>query len=222
MSVIAGTQLSRSQRPGFVGPFRLLVSPEPWKAFGFMVVSFLLGTAWLVLLTTLVAIGGMLWVYEARIERWRFQKQLGIALPERYRPFNPGSDWGRFRARLSDRQTWLDLVYSVLLFPIGVAELAIAAAFVLLPIELLISPVLYALGSPVEAPFQVSSGLNVASPAGNHLDTPVELIPAAIAGAVLVLALPYVLIGVVRAHTWLAWRLLGGSGSAQTEKAVAA
>ncbi len=210
MSATVDAQVAKARVSGLIGPRRWLLAPEPWKALAFMLTSFLLGTAWLVLLTALIAIGGMLWIHEARLERWRFQAMLGVHIHDPHRPLPQGSDWRRLKARVCDRQTWLDLVYTALLFPIGVAELVIAAAFVFLPIELLISPLLYTLGSPIEAPFQFGSGITIAGQAGNHLDTSAELVPAAVAGLVLLVALPYVLIGVVRVHAWVARPLLGG------------
>lgn len=120
-------------RSALRNPLRLLVSPEPWLALLFMLLSFALGLFWFVTLVTLIAIGAglsitlvglpilagtlVLWIYGARLERLRVRTLLGTPIATPYRPLPPGSMLLRLKTRVLDPHTWLDLLYLFLTVP---------------------------------------------------------------------------------------------------------
>lgn len=214
MSVQTLSERYESRRASLRNPFRLLISAEPWLALVFMLSSFVLGLFWFVVLVTLLATGiGMavtlvgipillltfyLWEFGARLERARVRALLGEEIVEPYQPLPEGSWWQRFKVRVTDRHVWQDLIYLFLLFPVGIAQFVIAVVAVSIPSSFLTVPFWYrGTGDTVVFNYQI------------------ETLPGAIAFAALgipfVLLLPYVLVGVGRAHAWFARHLLGMS-----------
>ena len=125
-------------------------------SFLFLILSFVLGTFWFSLLVSLISTGAglvitffglpmlvltmVLWTYGARLERWRVRVMLGVDIRSPYKKLPDGPWWPRLRAFVSDGAIWRDLIYLLLLFPIGIAEFVIAvtglattAALVALP-----------------------------------------------------------------------------------------
>lgn len=112
--------------------------PQLAGAFAFLLLSFPLGTAWFVVLVTLISVGvgtaiiwvglGVLafavlaWRGGAQIERARVYALLDTVIAYPYRDLPAGDLKQRWKARLRDPQTWRDLAYLVLLFPLGVIE----------------------------------------------------------------------------------------------------
>ncbi|HEY3632588.1 MAG TPA: sensor domain-containing protein [Jatrophihabitantaceae bacterium] len=113
----------------FREPLRLLVSPAPWAALGYLVTSIFLGVLTFSVATTLLAVGvtlGLLWLglpvlvfasastrALANVERRRLRPR--IAAPYRSRPSGPFR--ARLAARLRDPATRRDLVLLVVLWP---------------------------------------------------------------------------------------------------------
>lgn len=128
---------------------RRAFSRRPWLAAGFLITSFVYGTALFVILVTLLALGLGLaitllgipilaialltWIAAAVIERQRIKLFLGETIPSPYRPRPRGSLMSRARALIGDGAVWRDLVYDFLLFPAGVAEFVIASIAIALP-----------------------------------------------------------------------------------------
>jgi signal transduction histidine kinase len=214
MSAQAAVEPRTTSRTPLRNPLRVFVSAEPWLALVFMLSSFVLGLFWFVVLVTLLATGvgtavtliGIpillltfyMWVIGARLERARVKALLGEEIIEPYRPLPEGTWWQRFKVQVTDRHVWQDLIYLFLLFPVGTAQFVIAVVFVSLPLSFLTVPFWYR-GTDDTVVFnqQVTS------------------LPAAIGIAALgipfLLLLPYVLIGIGRAHAWFARLLLGTS-----------
>jgi hypothetical protein len=161
-----------------------------------MLLSFLLGLAYIAALPILVVtmIG---WRIAANFERWRVGRLLGIRIDAPYHPAAEGGLVERLRAQASDRATWRDLIYLLLLLPVGIAELAVVVVGFSLAIGLLVTPT-------------AGGGIAIA---GAHFNSR----PASIALGVLgipVLALVlnlFVLVG--RLHALGARLLLGGDRS---------
>jgi signal transduction histidine kinase len=215
----AATATGKRQSPR--NPLRLLISREPWLALVFMLLSFVLGVFWFVTLVTLLSTGFglaitlvglpllvvalLLWIQGARLERLRVGALLGVPIRDPYRPLprGPRTFIERLKVRLFDRHTWLDLLYLFLLFPIGIAEFVIATVVVSVPFTLLAAPTYYWAGwGPDYWPDRT-------------VDTFPEALIAAAIGFVLLLLLPYVLVGAGRGHAWLARNLLGTNREAE-------
>lgn len=196
-------------------PFRLLVSREPWLAMVFSISSFVLGLFWFIWLVTLLSVGfaslitlvGLpilllafySWIFGARLERARVNTLLGESIADPYMPLPEGNWFQRFRVRFTDKYVWQDLIYLILLFPIGVAQFVIAVVVVSLPFTMLTVPLWYGVDGADATIFNYQ----------------VDTLPAALVFAVLgipfLLLLPYVLVGLGRAHAWFARNLLGTS-----------
>src|SRR3712207_6369552 len=120
---------------------RAPITSEPWRAAGFMLTSFVVGTFWFVALVTLIATGFGLaitwigipilaftvlaWIGGARLERLRVRLFFGERIASPYRPIPKDGLLRRARVLLTDTAVWRDLLYLFLLFPIGVAEFVI-------------------------------------------------------------------------------------------------
>ncbi len=196
-------------------PIQLLLSVSTWAAAVFLLLSFGLGLFWFIVLVTLVSTGAgmaitlvglplllftmVLWTYGARVERWRVAVLLGVSIPSPYRSW-PASPWlSRLRAFVMDPAVWRDVLYLVLLFPIGVAEFVILVVAVSVPLGALTLP-LYVWAIPSEAAPNIGSV---------RFDTVPEALALAAIGVPLLLLMPYVLRGVAKGHAMLARALLG-------------
>ncbi len=184
-------------------------------ALVFMFSSFVLGVFWFVWLVTLLSTGFATlitliglpllllafasWTLGARLDRSRVKSLLGEEIPEPYMPLPEGSWFQRFRVRFTDKYVWQDLIYLLLLFPIGIAQLVVATVAITIPFTLLTLPLWYSIDSNDAVVF----GYTVTS-------MPVAMLFAML-GLPFLLLLPYVLVGVGRAHAWLARNLLGTS-----------
>lgn len=118
--------------------------PQLAGAFAFLLLSFPLGTAWFVVLVTLISVGigtaviwvglGVLafavlaWRGGAQIERARVYALLDTVIAYPYRELPAGDLKQRWKARLRDPQTWRDLAYLVLLFPLGIIEFTLVVS----------------------------------------------------------------------------------------------
>jgi len=202
----------------FRNPFRMFIHREPWLALIFTVTSFLIGLIWFVLHITMFSVGISLifaligipllvgwlyvWVWGAGLERSRIQSLLGVTIREPYRPLPEGSWLTRFIAKLQDRHIWLDLLYQVLLFPIGVIEFVIAFTLVFTAVVGSTAPLWYPAGGEIEM-------------FGVRWDTWPETFLLAIMGLSCLLATPYVMVGIGRGHAWLARHMLGTDREAE-------
>lgn len=144
----------------------------------------------------------MLWIYGARLERLRVRTLLGTPIASPYRPLPPGSLLRRLKARLQDPHTLLDLLYLLLLLPVGLAEFAIAFIAVGCTGSLLLMPTYY----------QAAGGVDwyIA-----RIDTLPKALAATLLGILLLFVVPYILVGLGRGHAWLANALLGVNREAE-------
>jgi signal transduction histidine kinase len=194
-----------------ISPRALLLSAEPWKSALFLVSSFVFGLVSFVALVTLIATGiglivtvvgipllaatMLLWPYLARLERHRVRALAGVDIPSPYRPMPEGNLIDKGKAIVADGAVWRDLAYLLLLFPIGIAELAVVWNSLYLPYVFLGNA---RLTSMTLAGFIVNVG---------------------IALCILGLA-PYAFTLVTRAHARLALWLLGPSDRSRLEERI--
>jgi signal transduction histidine kinase len=199
------------------GAFALLVSRELWSATTFLLLSSALGILWFSALLALVSAGAALaitvvglpflavvmrvWIAGAARERARVAALLDSPILPPYRPLPDGTLIARARARAGDPAVWRDLLYLLLLFPIGIAEGVLVLYPWSLALSCLTAPAYYLLGP--SDPFLVVPGVFVGS-------LPAALL-AALAGLALAILIPRLVIGAARAHAALAQWLLGPS-----------
>ncbi len=213
-------------------PIRLYFSPELWSSVGFMLLSFVLGIFWFSALITMVSLGlallfalvglpilaatVLVWIAGARFERERIALYLDEPIPSPYRFLPSGPLFSRevIRSRVRlfvrDSAIWRDLLYLVLLFPIGIAEFVIATAALSLPLAMITMPVWYWLGAEV----QVGPHIDVQSAGAAFL--------VAMIGLPLALLAPYICISTTRAHATLGRLLLAPGREARLAARVEA
>jgi len=192
-----------------------------------MLLSFVLGVFWFVVLVTLLSAGGglaitliglpilvgtmYLWIGGAKLERLRANGLLGTHIRDPYRPIPAGSSfWKHIWTRMKDGHTWLDLLYLFLLFPIGIAEFVIATVVVSVPFSFLSVPFWY-----------WADNQNWVAPDWTwRIDTLPEALVIFVAGLALLMLVPYILVGIGRGHAWLATALLGTNREAELTQRV--
>src|SRR3712207_5588512 len=145
----------------------------------------------------------------AQVERRRIARSLGYAVPSPYRRLPPWSKYAR--ARAEDPTVWRDLVYLLLLLPVGVLEFtSVVAAFA------------FFLGT-----ITLPAWLFVAFPEGAPLwrDVRIDTLPETLTVAVIalpisVLAAYLTVVGLSQAHVALGRSLLGPSRRARLTERV--
>ncbi len=90
----------------------------------------------------LLALTALAWRGGAMFERWRVRVMLGLEIPSPYRPNPHYSILRRARAFATDPAVWRDLLYTLLLFPIGVVEFTLAVTLVSLSGGLIAMPII--------------------------------------------------------------------------------
>jgi signal transduction histidine kinase len=140
---MSSTAASAAQGLGpIVGDLRRwLFSGKPWRVALFLVLSFPIGAFWFFLIVATIVVGVCLaitwvgipilalavalWLTGARLERWRIRAFFGRSIPAPYRPRPQGRWRHRAGAIVRDPAVWRDLIYLLLLLPVGMAEIVI-------------------------------------------------------------------------------------------------
>jgi signal transduction histidine kinase len=139
-----------------------LFGRQLWLNILFLLLSFPIGLALFIIIVVtgatglgliitiiglpLLALTALAWRGGAMLERWRVRVLLGLTIPSPYRPNPHYSILRRARAFATDPAVWRDLLYTLLLFPIGIAEFTLAVTLVSLPLGLIGMPVIAAFG----------------------------------------------------------------------------
>jgi len=177
----------------------------------FLLTSFPLGLLWFLITVIGLSVGGSLIVvfigipilavtfatllWGAHVERSRLRAFLGVTIPSPYRDMpRTGRVWKRAWSYVRNPQLWRDIAYLLILFPVGIVELAI----VLFPASYLISPLIFMLGGQ----HQVNAWT---------INSFFEALVAAVAGAVLIVPLSIVINLTAMLHGELGRRFLGTS-----------
>ena len=188
-----------------------------------MVLSFGLGLVYFICLVVGIAVGiGTLviwvgipilvvtmitWRFGAGFERWRIRMLEGTTIVAPYHPAPSGGIVPRLRAQISDPASWRDLVYLILLVPVGVAELAIVVTGLALSAGLLAMPVAGPTGSDL--------GLN-----GLHVHSIVASLALGILGVPVLVLVLNLFVGVVWVHARGGVLLLGTTGGDRLRERV--
>lgn len=209
-------------------PLRGIFGARLWRAVLFLALNCPLGVIWLCVLLTLMALSistmviwigvGIfalsmhLWIAGAQFDRWRIAVLLGANVTSPYRPLPLGSMFRQVWARARDEAVWRDLLYLLLLFPVGTLEISIVGSALVAPlgliaasVHLLVTPELFnttffylTIGSVPQAAF------------------------FAVIGVLWLLAGQYIVVGVARGHIAFAQALLGPSRQRRLEARVTA
>ena len=188
--------------------------------FGFSLIPILVGIP----ILALTAVG---WTLLARLERWRIRLLLGARIPFPYRRAEPGSSrLVRLRTRLLDPALWRDLVYVLLLLPVGVVQLVVVSVAFSLPWDMISYPLWFDLpeggrgalpGFALQIGNTISASGSGDGAASNSIiqfgpwvvDTPLEIVLTFLLGLVLAVAGFFLVRLTTRLHLALAFTLLG-------------
>lgn len=151
---LAATQPAES--PTLVRRLRNLFGLQLWLSILFLLFSFPIGLAlFIVVVVTgatglglivtivglpLLAFAAMTWRFGAMFERWRVRVFLGLRLPNAYRQIPEGGILRRSWAAATDPAVWRDLMYVLLLFPLGIVEFVVTVTLVSVTGGLLFAP----------------------------------------------------------------------------------
>ncbi len=132
--------------------FLLLSLPVGLVLFVVVVVTGATGLALIITIIglPLLAMAALAWRGGAMLERWRVRVFLGLRIPSPYRPNPYYSVIRRLRAYIGDPAVWRDLLYSICLFPLGVAQFTLVAVLVGIPLTLMSIPFIAAFGEQVD------------------------------------------------------------------------
>jgi signal transduction histidine kinase len=197
-------------------------------AAGFLITSFIYGTALFVILVTLIAVGlglaitligipilavaVLTWIAAAVIERHRIRFFFGVRIPSPYRPRAQGSLLKRARSVLGDGAVWRDLVYIFLLFPAGIFEFTIATIAISLPGAALIAPFFYQVGNGPTFFGDSSTG------SGWQIDTFPEAAALFLIGLVILIPCLLIMDWIARGHLAVARWFLSRSRTEELEE----
>jgi signal transduction histidine kinase len=200
-------------------------APGVLAASGYLLLSFPIGLFWFVVVVVGLSAGASLvivWVglpvlaatlllaqVGAGAERGRLRSSLGIDLPQPYRPLPSGSHWSRWWACASDPAVWRDVVYLVLLFPLGTIWFSLVIFLGSLTLALTTMPLWYRLPSGGHAPL-----FSAVEEPMIMVDTLAEALGGTVIGIVLGLAAVPVVRYLAVAQAIVACTLLGPPPSA--------
>src|SRR5262245_12222534 len=192
----------------------LLNMPVGIATFTIIVTGFATGLGLLITLIGIPILIAMLYVSRAMgwFERGRAKVLLDLDVPSPYRADPPHDRWWRpFVSRVTDPATWTEIVYHLLLMPIGVVTFTLALTFWVLGLSTFFLPVYaWALPGPVHA---FSSGADVNLVGGNSggwvIGTPIEYAVVVLIGAGGILSTPWIIGGLATANRALVRAMLG-------------
>ena len=160
-------------------------------------------------------------------ERARAKLLLDLDVPRPYRPDPTRDRWWRVPvSRLTDPATWTEIVYHLLLLPIGAFTFTVAFTFWVLGASLLFLPVYaWALPEPVHAfdswvkvTLDARPSLDlVGGGSGWVIDTPIEYAALVLIGAAVLLLTPWVVRGLATANRYPVRGLLGSDVFARVQ-----
>lgn len=205
-----------------------LADRRTWTRFAYLLATFPLGQFWFIALVTLISLGAslviiwvglpilwfvfLLWRRGAEIERDFVAWGLGIEIETPYRTEPAGPVRRKWAVRLGDPATWRDLVYLLLLFPLGIVWFTILAIVFALPLSLIATPIFFRWWPPFSFVGEGWQWLVI--------DTTGEALVAAAFGVALLFLVPTVIKGMAAIHGAIAAALLGPAESARLSAEV--
>jgi signal transduction histidine kinase len=220
---------------------RFLVQPftaRTWKETLYLLLSLPVGILTFTVLVTGLATGAgllitllgipIIWLTFvlarglADLERMRSRALLDVDVSRLYLPDAHGW-WKRLISRAEDPNTWLDIVYGILLLPVGVFTFAITVTVWTLGLASALLPLYY--WALPKGSTSSGTGIVVFSAGGVGqrawvIDTAPELAAVALFGVLIVLLCPWIIRGMASASRGLVQAMLGGGASRQMSKRV--
>ncbi|GAB3565447.1 sensor domain-containing protein [Amycolatopsis endophytica] len=115
--------------PPVLGSLGYLLSNLPLGIAGFtaMVTLFTVGAGTAIIWVGLPVLAAAILLARAggQFERARVHRMLGAYIANPYKPLPPEGAKARWKARVSDGATWRDVLYLVLLLPLGIADFTV-------------------------------------------------------------------------------------------------
>ncbi len=199
---------------GPYGPLGMLTDPMTWRAVPYLLGSMFYGlicfaalVSTIPFLLTLVAVWVgvpllaltmVAWRCAAMLERRMLKLAFGIVIADPYLPSAGGNPFLRWKDMIVDPATWKDLLYLLLLLPIGVGEFVVSVVLWSVALGLVASPLLVPLGVDEVT---IIDGLVIDSIPETLLGVPAGLVVFAVA--------LYATRGMAWLHAMLATALLG-------------
>ncbi|MFJ2031229.1 sensor histidine kinase [Streptosporangium sp. NPDC087985] len=169
---VARPPLRRRVPLGPNGPLGMLVDPMTWRAVPYMLVSMFYGIACFTFLASaipislalvivwvgvpLLALTMFVWRGAAMLERRLLRLAFGVRIRDPYRPFQGKNLFLHWKDVLVDPATWKDLLYVLLLLPIGTVEFIVSMVLWCLAFGLIVAPASLLLGG---GPLSITDGL---------------------------------------------------------------
>ena len=212
----------------------LLNMPIGIATFTIIVTGFATGFGLLITLVGIPILIAMLYVSRAMgwFERGRAKLLLDVDVPSPYRADPPSDRWWRVPvSRLTDPATWTEIVYHLLLLPIGIFTFTVVLTFWTLGLSLLLLPAYaWALDPPVQfidswVQIDAGNGSSISIAGFPHnvwvIDTPWEFAVISLIGLVVILITPWVVRGLATANRALVRGLLGRDMTARLQSVTA-
>ncbi|HEV2784548.1 MAG TPA: sensor domain-containing protein [Actinophytocola sp.] len=194
--------------PPVLGALVYLLLNLPAGIAGFVLVVTLLSvglsTAIIWVGVPVLAVALLLWRGGARLERRRVHALLGTFVATPYRPLPEGMS-AQWKTRVKDAATWKDMLYLVLLLPIGIAEFTLMVSFWSVSLWLLLMPLYF--GFLPDDWYPVAWGHPFI-----RVDSAFEALPWAALGALLLAVTVALTKGLGSLHARYARAMLGPSG----------
>ncbi|NIH82225.1 sensor domain-containing protein [Amycolatopsis viridis] len=194
-------------RPAVLGSLGYLLSNLPLGVAGFSVMAVLftagLGTAVVWVGLPVLAAAVLIARGAGQLERVRVHRMLGTYIATPYKPLPAAGVKARWLARLSDGATWREVLYLVVLLPLGIAEFVVVVTVWSIGLALAALP-FYCTRLPGGAYFFPSFDLRWIV-----VDSPVAALPWAALGLVVLALAAVVTRGLGTAHAHFARGVLG-------------
>jgi hypothetical protein len=196
-----------SPNPPLLGSLVYLVLnlPVGIAGFVFVVTTMCVGlsTAIIWVGVPVLALAMLVWRAGARLERQRVHAMLRTYVATPYRPLPEGMS-GQWKTRVKDPATWKDMIYFVLMLPIGIAEFTLMVVSWSVSLWLLLLPLYF--GFLPDDWYPVIDNHPIA-----WVDTPFEALPWSAAGAILLAVTVAMTKGLGTLHARYARAMLGPS-----------
>lgn len=208
--------------------WRALFTAKPWKQTAHLLLDLPFGIAWFTLVVTGLSVGAGVFVVMfagvvvaaltllamrivSAIERGRARVLLDVDVPDPFRPFRWEGTWKeRAKAIFADPTSWKAVAYSLLLLPVGILTFTVTVTAWSVALGMATFPA-YAWTS--DTPDWLDRNLNTVEYVG-------ALVVIAIAGFLLLAAVPHIIGGLARLDATLVRSLLGPDDRRRLEQQV--